>query len=170
MRNDGHLRLFHGGPTYSKPRMAAAAALIVLVAAAAYLLVGPLTSNEGRWATLRNPIDRKQQTALAFGKRSHWLQPWRAYLDTPPATRLRDAIGINFNVKPQDAEATAALLQRSGFRRARIEIGWDQISYDHPDELGKHEALHPLLGALGRHGIRPLILLNANHGAPGPIQ
>src|SRR3954447_25632317 len=135
MRNDGHLRLFHGGPTYSKPRMAAAAALIVLVAAAAYLLVGPLTSNEGRWATLRNPIDPRQQTDLAFGERSHWLQPWRAYLDTPPATRLRDAIGINFNVEPAEAEATARLLSESGFRRARVSFGWESIAYSNPDQL-----------------------------------
>jgi hypothetical protein len=147
----------------------AAAAAIVISALVVPRLLAP-DREEGHPGTLRNPIDRKQQTALAFGERSHWLQPWRAYLDTPPATRLRDAIGINFNVRPKDAEATAALLQRSGFRRARLEIGWDQIAYGHPDELARHEALHPLLGALRRHGIRPLILLNANHGAPGPIR
>jgi hypothetical protein len=30
-------------------------------------------------------VDPMQQTALAFGARSHWLQPWRAYLDTVPS-------------------------------------------------------------------------------------
>src|SRR5205085_1208828 len=44
------------------------------------------------WYTLQNPIDSRQQTLLPWGTRSHWLQPWRGYLDTPPASMLRDAV------------------------------------------------------------------------------
>src|SRR3954467_3745371 len=86
-------------------------------------------SHERHGGTLRKPIDPRQQTSLAFGQRSHWLQPWRAYLDTVPATRRPDAIGINFNVEPAEAEATARLLSESGFRRARVSFGWESIAY-----------------------------------------
>ncbi|MGI8793595.1 MAG: hypothetical protein ACR2H3_10530 [Acidimicrobiales bacterium] len=72
------------------------------------LLGGPGPQGAG---TLRDPIDASQQTALDFGERSHWLQPWRAYLDTVPAQRLRDAVGINFNVDAAQAPATARLVR-----------------------------------------------------------
>lgn len=119
---------------------------------------------------LKHPIDPKQQTALAFGARSHWLQPWRGYLDTPPATRLRDAIGINFNVDAEEAPATAQLLAHAGFRRARLELGWDQMSYDDPAQLANPGRLRQYVGALKANGIRPLMLLNANHISPGPAR
>ena len=115
-------------------------------------------------------MDPRQQTRLAFGERSHWLQPWRAYLDTPPATRLRDAIGINFNVEPAEADATARLLADSGFHRARVEFGWSAFAYEDPSLLSDPQRFRTILGALRRHGIRPLILLNAHHGAPGPTR
>ena len=119
---------------------------------------------------VERPIDPRQQTALGFGERSHWLQPWRAYLDTPPASRLRSALGINFDVSAEDAEPVARLLAASGFTRARVEIGWGEFAYHGPAAL-KHPALHVArLAALRRHGIRPLILLNAHHGAPCPLR
>ena len=44
------------------------------------------------WIPATTPtVDPRQQTALAFGDRSHWLQPWKAYMETPPVTRLLDA-------------------------------------------------------------------------------
>jgi hypothetical protein len=119
-------------------------------------------------AVLRDPIDPRQQTSIAFGERSHWLQPWRAYLDTVPATRLLDAVGIDFDVPPAHARATARLLARAGFRRARIEVGWGWISYSRPDRLKHPAALRTELLALRRANIRPLILLNANDLGPCP--
>jgi hypothetical protein len=119
-------------------------------------------------AVLRDPIDPRQQTSIAFGQRSHWLQPWRAYLDTVPATRLLDAVGIDFDVPPAQAPATAKLLVRAGFRRARIEVGWGWFSYSHPDRLKHPAALRTELLALRRANIRPLILLNANDLGPCP--
>ena len=100
-----------------------AAAVAVLVAAGVLvvlLLPGGKQEQTGRLRVLSDPIDPSQQTAMPFGDRSHWLQPWRAYLDTVPASVLRNAVGINFNVDPGQARATARLLARSGFRRARV--------------------------------------------------
>ncbi|WP_217921323.1 hypothetical protein [Miltoncostaea oceani] len=124
----------------------------------------------GTLTMVENPISPWNQTVLAFGYRSHWIQPWRGYLDTPPASRLRNAMGINFNVAPERAAATARLLSDSGFRRARIEIGWGEVSYDDPSTLWRAERHRTLLRALRDNGIRPLILLNSHHGLPAPTK
>ena len=152
------------------------AALLIAVSTLATLLVagaGPASRSAVSprpLFVLRNPIDPRQQTRIAFGQRSHWLQPWRAYLDTVPATRLLDAVGIAFDVPAAQARATAQLLARAGFRRARIEVGWGSFSYSQPDRLKHPGALRAVLLALERVHIRPLILLNANDLEPCPIR
>jgi hypothetical protein len=120
------------------------------------------------WNILSNPIDPTQQTDLPFGNRSYWLQPWRAYLDTPPASVMRNAVGINFNVPASSAAPAAALLASSGFKVARLEIGWSSMSYSNPGQLSDPASIDAELNALKDNGIRPLILLNANDAGPGP--
>jgi hypothetical protein len=148
-------------------------ALIALAAAGAIAVAFAVLSSDepSRGEALGKPIemDRSQQTALSFGDRSHWLQPWRAYLDTVPAVRLRDSVGINFNVEPDEAAATARLLAATGFARARVEIGWGAIDYNDPRKLNDVGALRRL-AALRKVGIRPLVLLNSNHVLPCPTQ
>jgi hypothetical protein len=85
-----------------------------------------------------------------------------------PARRFRDAVGMTFNVSDSQAEPTARLLAANGFKRARIEVGWNNISYDDPSQLANLNSLRTRLLALKQYGIRPLILLNSNHGAPSP--
>jgi hypothetical protein len=119
---------------------------------------------------LRDPIDPEQQLAVAWNQRSHWLQPWRAYLETIPSRRVRDALGVQFNVEPEEAFATARLLASAGFNRARVEINWDRFRYESPTTLSDPGHYRRLLLALKRNGIRPLILLNAHHGAPCPTR
>lgn len=125
-----------------------------------------------RWITLNNPIDPAQELKLPFGARSQWLQPWRAYLDTPSAQNVKNGLGINFNVPAQQAEATAAALERAGFHRARVEIGWNTIDPDNTSSLTAAFAAQErtILGALFRHHIRPLILLNSNDGIPTALK
>jgi hypothetical protein len=109
---------------------------------------------------------------LGAREKSHWRQPWRSYTETMPASALLGAVGINFNVKPGWAEQTARLLEESGFRRARFEMGWSTISYADPSQMNpaNREAMATLLTAMRDHGIRPLILLNANSGGPCPVK
>ncbi|MGE4428211.1 MAG: hypothetical protein AB7G37_17295 [Solirubrobacteraceae bacterium] len=152
--------------THHHPRRARLARLFAVVGVATAALAPSASAAE--WTTLENPIDPRQQTALEFGHRSHWLQPWRGYLDTQPSSRLRDAIGINFNVSGDRAPATAKLLGDHGFTRGRIEVGWDQMSYADPTALADRQALVERLQAMKDGGLRPLILLNANEGNPGP--
>jgi hypothetical protein len=119
---------------------------------------------------VNDPIDPRFLTSLPFGTRSFWLQPWRAYLDTWPASRLLESVGINFNVAPQAADATAQLLGESGFRLARVGINWSALSYEDPASfLPSHLAsITARLTALRNHGLRPLIVLDAYSGAPAP--
>lgn len=119
---------------------------------------------------LTDPIDPRFLTDVPFGARSFWLQPWRAYLDTWPASRLREALGVNFNVNDKEAEATAQLLQDSGFKLARIEINWSALSYEDPSKFTDEAHVRTRLEALRNHGLRPLILLDANSEAPAPAK
>jgi hypothetical protein len=120
--------------------------------------------------TVSDPIDPRFLTDVPFGKRSFWLQPWRAYLDTWPASRLSESLGINFPADPALAESTAQLLQDSGFKLARTAIGWSALSYEEPAAiLPSHIAtITARLTAMRRHGLRPLIVLDANSQAPAP--
>jgi hypothetical protein len=132
------------------------------------LLVPASASGQQFGGEVTQYVDPSQQTLLSFGDESHWLQPWRAYLDTVPARRFRDAVGMTFNVSDSQAEPTARLLAANGFKRARIEVGFNNISYDNPSQLANLSSVRTRLLALEQHGIRPLILLNSNHGAPCP--
>jgi hypothetical protein len=117
-----------------------------------------------------DPIDPRYLTAVPFGTSSFWVQPWRAYLDTWPASRLLDSLGVNFNVSAAQAQATAQLLQDSGFELARIEINWSSLSYEDPTRFVNEAHIRARLEALHDHGLRPLILLNANSEAPTPAR
>jgi hypothetical protein len=145
---------------------------LVFAVLAACLAASQLPGAVGAAATpiLPHPIESRQQTSVHFGERSHWLQPWRGYLDTVPASRLLGAIGINFNVEPRDAPATARLLARAGFRRARVEVGWSSFSYADTRRLTAPLRLRRMLLALKAAHIRPLILLNANDQGPCPLR
>lgn len=107
---------------------------------------------------------------MPFGDRSHWLQPWRSFLDTPRATQLRDAVGINFNVSAAEAPAVARLLAANGFRRARIEIAWGDLNYDDPRTMWRATEWRTKIRALRDAGLRPLVLLNSDDGRPAPVK
>ncbi len=131
---------------------------------------GSSEQSEGSGGTLTDPIDPKYLTETPFGTTSFWIQPWRAYMDTWPASRLLESLGINFNVSAPQAEATAQLLQDSGFKLARIALNWDALSYDNPTQFADEASVRTRLEALHRHGLRPLILLDANSEGPTPAR
>jgi hypothetical protein len=117
-----------------------------------------------------DPIDPKYLTEAASGARSDYIQPWRAYMETLPASQLIDSLGINFNVEAKEADDTAQLLQEGGFKLARIEIGWNSLSYEDPSKFSNEAGVDERLEALHKHGLRPLILLNSNSGQPTPAK
>jgi len=115
--------------------------------------------------------DPSHLTAIPFGAHSQWAQPWRAYLETVPAHRLLDGLGVGFTA-PDGAsdELIAEMLARHGIRHTRIEIGWGNLTWE--DTIPDHvrEAVGRRLRACASRGIRPLVLLNAHHGAPCPAR
>lgn len=140
---------------------------------ALFIIAGATLPSAGKAAeavTSTNYTDPAE--ALKFGQRSHWKQPWRSYIDTVPATTLLGAVGINLNILPSAAPSTARLLAANGFRRARIEVGWGTLDYDDPDKMlhSERQNLIKVVSALRDNGIRPLILLNGNHGKPCPTR
>ncbi len=162
-------------PSLSSPAPdAAAPAPNAVPGAPSYAPTGPApapVARSGSFAgVLTTPIDPAHLTSMPFGKRSHWLQPWRAYLDTAPAQQLREAVGINFNVNAAEAPSVARLLAANGFRQARIEIGWGDLDYDHPDRLRNPAEWQTKLQALRNAGLRPLLLLNSNDARPAPAK
>lgn len=135
-------------------------------------LAGPLPTAHAAWNSVEKPIDPTQLTSLPFGTRSYWMAPWRSYLTTPPATTLRDGMGVHLNVayNAQETRVVAPLLGASGIRRARFELSWTRIDVDDPSKFATEPVIRSIIGSLKSAGIRPLILLNANSGAPGPTR
>jgi hypothetical protein len=117
-------------------------------------------------------IDPRYQTAIWFGAFSHYIQPWRGYLETVPAGVYTNAIGINFISSDSftQCDLVAHMLAKNGIRRARVEYGWGGINYDDESRLNGASGFAAKLRALQKHGIRPLILLNCHQGVPCPVR
>ena len=144
---------------------------ITLAAVALILSVTCTNSPAGTLTT--SYTDPAQFTSIPFGSYSHWLQPWRAYLETVPATTFLNGIGIQWNVSNSaNQELVAQMLAKQGIKRARVEISWNHIEYDDETKIipGSAAQFRSQLLALKKYGIRPLILLNAHHGQPCPIK
>jgi hypothetical protein len=124
-----------------------------------------------RAGELDPPIDPRQQTDVTFGRYSHWLQPWRGYLETMPVTQFLNGLGIGLNThRGEDAGQILQMCARNGIRNVRIEIGWGNFDYDDETKLHNAPDFAARLLACRANGLRPLILLNGHHGAPCPLK
>jgi hypothetical protein len=98
-------------------------------------------------------------------------QPWRSYLETMPASRYLDGLGVVWSGLPPSVneDAAAGALATAGFRRVRVELPWSAMRWD---EMGIVDAYRATtlrtLRAFAKQGLRPLVLLNAHHAAPCP--
>jgi hypothetical protein len=106
---------------------------------------------------------------LPFGAHSHWLQPWRAYLETVPATTFLNGVGLGLDLNDREnPNLMLQMLATHGIRTVRLEIGWIELNYD--TETLENKRLQTILKACKRWGVRPLILLNAHQGVPTPLK
>ena len=103
-------------------------------------------------------------TGVPFGANSQWIQPWRAYLQTQPAGRFVDGVGVNFST--HNPELVAHMLAKYGFSRVRIEIGWGALDYQTESKIDP-AAIAPVQAAK-KWKLRPIIVINSNGGAPCP--
>lgn len=98
---------------------------------------------------------------------SHWIQPWRAYQTTVPASQFINGVGINFNFTGLNPYVTAQMLATHGIKRVRINIGWGNLDY--ATESTIPEAIIQQLQAAKAWGLRPLIILNDDQAVPCPF-
>ena len=120
-------------------------------------------------AELSGPYEDRRQAEVTFGQRSYYLAPWRAYMDTWPAQRYRDCLGVSFNANQQQEDALAQVLAEAGFHQVRVEWGWGKVAWD-GKQMKDAAGLVTQMQTMRRHGLRPLILLNGHHGAPCPTR
>lgn len=114
-------------------------------------------------------IARSYFDRLPFGSHSHWLQPWRADLETVPASTFLQGVGIGLDLNDREnPDLVLQMLATHGIQTARLEIGWNNLSYE--NETLNNDRLQAILKACNRWNVRPLILLNANQGIPTPTQ
>lgn len=135
-----------------------------------FLLLSALLSSSACAESLPTPyIDTTQLTQLTWPHSSHWLQPWRAYLETVPAAAFLNGIGINLG--DENPALVAQMLAKYGVRTVRIEIDWGAFDYEDETKLvaWAEPSLLAKLQACKQSGIRPLILLNAHQGNPTPF-
>jgi len=148
-------------------RWRAIVAVAFLAACAASAIaadVGPSPST----APTPTPYVDPSQLDVPWPRHSHLKQPHRAYMDTVPALSYLQGVGVNLNVDA-NPDVAARMLSEFGFRTVRIEIGWSSVNWDETGLIGA-DALIAKLEACKRYALRPLILLNANHGAPCPYR
>jgi hypothetical protein len=108
---------------------------------------------------------------LPFGNRSHWLQPWRSYLETLPASTFIKGTGVNlFLENGENPDLVLQMLAKYGIHNIRLEISWGEISPENESQLKNPDRFQKILKACQKWGVRPLILLNAHQGTPGPVQ
>ncbi len=134
----------------------------------------PSTPAIGEWdgvtpsVHLSYPYEDPKQLNIPFGIYSYYMQPWHGYMDTWPASQYQNLPGVNWNIDARYAEPVSQILQESGIRSVRVEIGWGSIGWDDNLTPSAKAYMDTLFAAFQRHGIRPLILLNAHHGNPCP--
>ena len=114
--------------------------------------------------------DPKYLTNLDFGSHSHWIQPWRSFLETVPASQFLDGVGVGFPSGDLDPELVARMLSGHGIRSVRVEIGWGELNFEDESRLNSAERLTAVLKALRHWKLRPVILLNLHQGVPGPLK
>jgi hypothetical protein len=115
-------------------------------------------------------VDPTVMAKLPFGTHSHYLQPWRSYLETVSASRFLKGIGVVLDGGPDTPDRSIEILARSGIAAARLEIPWSDLDFSDERHLTREQPFRRVLAACRKHGIRPLIVLNAHHGLPTPAR
>ena len=115
------------------------------------------------------PYTDPGQLECPWPKVSHYLQPWRGYIETRSGCDFLNGMGINLNIPSGNEELAIRLLAETGIRAFRIEIGWGEMNWDET-ALNNEARARRRLERCARHGIRPTLLINAHQGVPCPLK
>jgi hypothetical protein len=121
-------------------------------------------------AHLSDSYEDPAQAKIPFGVISYFNQPWRAYMDTWPASHYLQFPGLYWNIPDKYADAICTLMDECGIHYARVEIGWGSLGWDDQFPQDTAQKYQNLFRIFKTHHIRPIILLNAHHGIPCPMK
>lgn len=133
-----------------------------------FLLVSGVTALAAAEEFRVAPYTDPRQLDCPWPQTSHYLQPWRGYIETKSGAEFLRGIGINLHIPDRNEALSLRLLAETGFKAARIEIGWGESNWDET-KLNREESLRRRLELCGKYGIRPTILINAHQGVPCPM-
>src|SRR4051812_45311280 len=101
-------------------------------------------------------VDPNQFQATPWGALSHWLQPWRAYLETLPASVFIQGVGMHLDFgtvqPPPNWDLIMQMLGSHGVRHVRIEIGWGSLDYQNESIIKNASQLATIIRAAKAHG------------------
>ncbi len=121
-------------------------------------------------AKLERPYEDPRQALILFGINSYFAHPWRSYMDTHPASQFLGSMAFCYNSDPKYLEPVLQFMSEAGIRKVRTEMGWGNLDWD--DRMTGENRTNALefLRLARKYNIRPLMLLNAHHSAPGPVR
>ena len=121
-------------------------------------------------AKLDRPYEDPRQALIPFGINSYFAHPWRSYMDTHPASQFLGSMGFCYNSDPKYLEPVLQFMSEAGIRKVRTEMGWGNLDWDDRMTGENRTKALEFLRLARKYNIRPLILLNAHHSAPGPVR
>ena len=156
--------------SYSKVRA------VLLMLAPAFLHAEENLPAPGAWdgvtqkAKLERPYEDPRQALIPFGINSYFSHPWRSYMDTHPASQFLGSMAFCYNSDRKYLEPILQFMSEAGIRKVRTEMGWGNLDWD--DQMTGENRTKALefLRLAKKYNIRPLLLLNAHHSAPGPLR
>ncbi len=130
------------------------------------VLLGSSALGGARWLPVEPYVD-PAQLDVAWPKHSHVKMPWRGFLETKPAADLLGGIGVVYQYRGGSLDVQLALLARAGIRCIRWEQPFGTYDPDTKSISGRSQArFREALRACKKHGMLPIVLLNAHHGVP----
>jgi hypothetical protein len=115
------------------------------------------------------PYTDPRQLDCPWPKMSHYLQPWRGFLETRSGADFLHGLGVNLHIPNGTEELAIRLLAESGLKAVRIEVGWGEMNWDET-RLNNEDKIRRRFELCARYGLRPTILINAHHGVPCPLR
>ncbi|MDP6380729.1 MAG: hypothetical protein QF662_05225, partial [Phycisphaerae bacterium] len=141
---------------------------LFLLASAVVMLLGTMAA--GKEPKLV-PYVQPEQMKIPEGKRSLLMQPWRAYAETVPGTKLLNGVGIYYKHIPHNADhdAVIGLFAECGFSFIRLAPHANIMPWD-GNKIGGTKEFIEQLRACKKHNIRPQMVLIGHAYQPCPIR
>jgi len=119
-----------------------------------------------------NPyIDPSQD--IPYPQTSFYTQPWRGWMETVPATKMLNGVGVNFQGNQQNLaqdDANLQYLASIGVHDIRVGSNWGNINGTDENSFSAQSQAYwqSIFADCKRYGITPTLILYAGEGDPEP--